>query len=308
MPPQKDVAVDLEGRPAVKPSSDVLLGTIFGVAAAFGWATGFVVAKHGVTVGFSPADLAFHRFFWSGLLLTPLALRAGFFNLGGIGWARGFALTITSGPTQALMAYTGFILVPLGHGTAIQPACAALAGLILASLILGERMTMTRLVGGAIIIAGLIVFAAESLATIGTHGVGGDLLFAGAGFFWAIFGTLLRMWRVPGLAAAAVVGAFSIGVFAPLYVVLVGFDNMIKMGLTENIVQALAQGIFAGALPIFLFARSVILLGAGRAATFPALVPGFALVVGYFGAGIVPSIPQIIGLVIVVIGFRFVVK
>jgi drug/metabolite transporter (DMT)-like permease len=83
---------------------------------------------------------------------------------------------------------------------------------------------------------------------------------------------------------------------------------MIRMGFTENLLQALVQGILAGALPIFLFARSVMLLGAGRAATFPALVPGFALVIGYIALGIVPSIPQVVGLLIVVVGFRFVVK
>ena len=37
-----------------------------------------------------------------------------------------------------------------------------------------------------------MVFGAESLTTIGRQGVGGDLLFAGAGLFWAMFGTLLR--------------------------------------------------------------------------------------------------------------------
>jgi drug/metabolite transporter (DMT)-like permease len=289
-------------------SSDILIGVLCGIAAAFGWAAGFVAAKHGVSIGFSPADLAFHRFFWSGLLLTPLALRSGVIKLGGIGWGRGLALTVLAGPPQALMAYTGFILVPLGHGTTIQPACAALAGLILATRVLGERPTMTRIVGGGIIVIGLIVFGAESLATIGTHGIGGDLLFAAAGFFWASFGTLLRLWRVPGLPAAAVVGVVSIGLFAPLYVLFVGFDNMIRMGLAENVLQALVQGILAGALPIFLFARSVMLLGAGRAATFPALVPGFALVVGFLALGIVPSIAQIVGLVIVAVGFRFVVR
>ena len=68
------------------------------------------------------------------------------------------------------------------------------------------------------------------------------------------------------------------------------------------------QGVLAGMLPIFLFARAVILLGAGRAATFPALVPGFSLIIGYLALGIVPSIAQLVGLVIVVIGFRFVVR
>lgn len=299
---------DRMAQPAAAKSSDILIGVLCGVAAAFGWAAGFAAAKHGVTIGFSPSDLAFHRFFWSGLLLTPLALRAGIIKLGGIGWGRGLALTLLAGPPQALMAYAGFILVPLGHGTTIQPACAALAGLILATLVLGERPTMHRIIGGGIIIAGLIVFGLESLTTIGSHGIGGDLLFVAAGVFWASFGTVLRLWRVPGFAAAAVVGVVSIGLFLPLYVALIGFDNMIRMGFTENLLQALVQGIFAGALPIFLFARSVMLLGAGRAATFPALVPGFALIIGYVALGIVPSIPQVIGLLIVAVGFRFVVK
>ena len=163
-------------QPAAVKSSGLLVGTLCVIAAAFGWAAGFVVSTHGISICFSPAELAFHRFFWSGLLLTPLALRAGIIKLGGIGWGRGLALTMLAGPPQALVAYTGFILVPLGHGTTIQPACAALSGLILATLVLGERPTIHRIIGGGIIIMGLIVFGAESLATIGTHGIGGDLL------------------------------------------------------------------------------------------------------------------------------------
>lgn len=289
-------------------SSNVLIGTLCGIGAALGWATGFVVAKYGVSIGFHPSELAFHRYFWSGLFLMPIALRAGVIQLGGVGWGRGLALAFLSGPTQALLAYTGFILVPLGHGTTIQPACAALFGLLLASLILGERLTLSRIAGGATIIAGLVVFGAESLATIGSHGVGGDLLFATAGLFWALFGTLLKMWRVAGTRAAAVVGALSVLVFAPLHVVFVGFDNMLRLGLFENLLQVVVQGVLAGALPIYLFARSVTLLGAGRAGTFPALVPGFSLIVGYLALGAIPSWPQLAGLVIVVIGFRFVVR
>ena len=38
--------------------SGKLVGTLCGTGAALGWATGFVAAKHGVAVGFDPADLA----------------------------------------------------------------------------------------------------------------------------------------------------------------------------------------------------------------------------------------------------------
>lgn len=56
-----------------------------GAGASMAWAAGFVAAKHGIAVGFAPADLALHRFFWSGLLLIPLVLREGLRDLGGIG-------------------------------------------------------------------------------------------------------------------------------------------------------------------------------------------------------------------------------
>ena len=295
-------------QPVAAKSSGILIGTFCGIAAAIGWAAGFVAAKHGVAIGFAPADLAFHRFFWTGLMLMPLAFKEGTVRLGGIGWGRGLVLTVLSGPVQAMLAYTGFTLVPLGHGTTIQPACAALFGLILATLVLGERPTASRIAGGVTIIVGLAAFGAESLTTIGSHGVGGDLLFAAAGLFWATFGTLLRLWRVAGTRAAAVVGTLSVIVFAPLFAWLSGFENMLRMSLAENLLQIVVQGLFAGALPIYLFARSVVLLGAGRAATFPALVPGFSLVIGYLTLGVVPSIPQLIGLAIVVVGFRFVVR
>jgi drug/metabolite transporter (DMT)-like permease len=287
------------------PMRPVLIGILCGAAAALCWAAGFVAAKHGVTIGFSPADLTFHRFFWSGLLLMPIVVRNGLADLGGVGWGRGLIMSVLSGPPQAVIAYTGFILVPLGHGTTIQPACAALFGLILASVVLHEALTAPRIIGGIAIVGGLLVFGAESLATIGSHGVGGDLLFVTAGIFWATFGTLLRQWQMPGTRAIAAVGALSVLLYAPAHGLLFGYGGFVRMGLYENLLQIAVQGLLAGILPIYLFARAVVLIGAGRAATFPALVPVFSLIIGFLALGIVPSMAQVVGLVIVVIGFRF---
>ncbi|HEU5016997.1 MAG TPA: DMT family transporter [Pseudolabrys sp.] len=296
------------GRVAEQQRSGALIGALCGTGASLGWAAGFVAAKHGVTIGFSPADLAFHRYFWSGLLLIPLAYQEGIRDFGGIGWGRGFLMSILAGPPLAMLGYTGFILVPLGHGTTIQPACAALFGLVLATVMLHERATIERIIGGATIIAGLVVFGAESLTTLGQEGVGGDLLFVTAGLFWAIFGVLLRRWHFSGARAVVVVGVVSVVIYAPLYALFVGFGDLLRMSLYENMVQIVVQGVLASVLPIYLFTRAVILIGAGRAAVFPALVPGFSLVIGFLVIGVVPSIPQVIGLIIVVIGFRFALR
>ena len=80
--------------------------------------------------------------------MLPYVLRDGLRDLDGVGWGRGFVMSILSGPPQSLIAYSGFILVPLGHGTTIQPACAALSGLLLASLVLHEKTTFQRIIGG----------------------------------------------------------------------------------------------------------------------------------------------------------------
>ena len=286
----------------------MIVGIVCGTLAALAWAMGFVAAKHGVQIGFSPADLAFHRFFWSGLLMLPLIVREGLRDLGGIGWSRASVMTVLSGPPQSLLAYTGFILVPLGHGTTIQPACAALSGLVLASLILQEKATLQRILGGAIIITGLLVFGAESLTTIGNSGVGGDLLFATAGLFWATFGTLLRLWNVAGTRAVMAVGAVSVIVLAPVYLFIYGVSGLAKQSLFENLLQAVVQGGIAGSLPIYLFAHAVIALGGGRAATFPALVPVFGVIIGYVALGVMPSLAQFVGMLIVLVGFHFALR
>lgn len=300
--------MDKKHQPQVARFSSVLIGTLCGAGAALCWAAGFVAAKHGISIGFAPADLALHRFLWSGLLLMPIVLRDGIGNLGGIGWGRGFILSVLSGPPQAFIAYTGFILVPLGHGTTIQPATAALVGIVLAAVVLRERLSSSRILGAMAITAGLLVFGYESLMTIGGHGVGGDLLFFGAGAFWATFGILLRQWQISGTRVVAAVGALSVLVYAPFYFIFIGYGGILRMSLYENLLQVLAQGIIAGVLPIFLFARAVTILGAGRAATFPALVPGFSLVIGYLALGVIPSLAQVIGLTIVLIGFRLAMR
>lgn len=287
------------------PASPTITGILCGVMAAFGWGAGFVAAKHGIQAGFTPEDLAMHRFLWTGLPMLVMAMTRGASDLGGVGWGRGMIITILSGPPQALLAYTGFTLVPLGHGTTIQPACAALFGLLLAAVFLREAIGARRLAGAAAIIVGLLVYGAESLTTIGRHGVAGDLLFVTAGIFWATFGILLRAWKIAGTRAAPAVGAISVLLYAPLYFIFVGIDNVVRMGWFENLLQIAVQGLLAGVLPIFLFARAVALLGAGRASTFPALVPVFGLIVGYLTLGVVPTLPQLIGLIPIIIGFRF---
>jgi drug/metabolite transporter (DMT)-like permease len=285
----------------------LVLGIACGTAAALFWAAGFVAARHGIAVGFSPADVVFHRFFWAGLAFSPLVVRAGLADLGGVGWTRAISLTLSGGPPLALFSYSGFLFVPLGHGAVIQPSCAAVGGLMLATFVLREKLPRERAIGAAIIVAGLAVIGAEALATMGSQGVIGDLAFVTAGTLFAIFATLLRLWRIAPTRAVAVTSVISL-IGIPMHWIIFGFERMLTLGLFENLVQLVVQGVFAGAGATYFFARSVVLLGAGRAAVFPSLVPGFSLLIGFLVLAEVPSIAQLVGFGIVLIGFRLTQK
>jgi drug/metabolite transporter (DMT)-like permease len=277
------------------------LGVLCGAGSALFWAFGFVAARHGVLIGMSPLVLALHRFIWPGLALLPVVAAGGFANLGGLGWRRGIALTLCGGLPLALWSYFGYLYVPLGHGSIIQPSCAAVGGLILARLVVKEALPPRRIAGAAIIVVGLAVIGAEALRTMGSQGLLGDLLFVAAGCSFAIFGMLLRLWRLPPMHAAAVTSVLSLVGLPILYF---AYDNFLAAGFFENLLQAVVQGVFAGPAAIYLFTRAVVLLGAGRAAVYPSLVPPFSLLIGFLTLGEVPSLSQLIGLAIVIAGFR----
>lgn len=281
----------------------MVIGTACGAGAALCWAGGFVAAKHGIQIGLTPADLALHRYTWAGLALLPLVLRDHPSDLGGIGWLRGGVLALLAGPLLAMLSYLGFTLAPFGHGALVQPATAMLSGLLMATVLLREDLSTRRGLGAIVIFAGLLLIAAEAAATIGHRGVTGDLLFAIGGTMWAAFGTLVRLWRLPGLRVAMAVSALSL-LYVPVHAVVFGFDTLIAVGWKENLLQIAVQGVFAGAGAVFLFTRAVALLGAGRAASFPALVPALTLLIGFIALGEVPTVIQLAGLVAVFVGFR----
>ena len=279
-----------------------LFGIACGLGAALFWALGFVATRHGLKVGFTPADLLIHRFLWSGLVFLPLVFRAGLGDLCGIGWGRGMALMVLGGPVMSIISYSGFLFVPLGHGSVIQPSCATLGGQFLAAVLLRERISFSRFFGAVVIVVGLAVIGGESIGHIGLSGVQGDLIFVLTGFMFAGFATLVRYWRVSAFSAAAVINVVSLALF-PLYAASGGLGRLAAIGFGENALQALGQGILAGPAAMYLFAFSIQLLGVARAAVFPAIVPALTLLVGWLLLGEVPTAMQAAGLVTVLSGF-----
>ncbi len=156
--------------------------------------------------------------------------------------------------------------------------------------------------GAVAIVGGLVVIGAESIGHIGPDGVLGDLLFVLTGFMFAVFGTLLRHWRVSAFAAATVISVLSLSLL-PLYAASGGFARVAGLGLGENALQALGQGILAGPAAMYLFAFSIQTIGVARAAVFPATVPALTILIGWLLLGEPPTALQAAGLVTVLCGF-----
>jgi drug/metabolite transporter (DMT)-like permease len=284
-----------------------LVGLACGTGAALCWAIGLVSALHGISLGLSPLEISLHRLVWAGFFFLPFVRKGGAADISGVGWGRSIALTLFGGVLLALLSNAGFLLVPLGHGGVIQPSCAALGGLILATIVLRERIFPARVFGALALVCGLCVIGYEALSTFGVGGIMGDFSFAMAGFCFAVFGVLLKLWRIAPIRAVAIVSVLSL-VLIPIQYFLGGFDRLIAVGFLENAKLALVQGALSGAAATYMFTRAVVLLGAERAAVFPALVPPFTLVTGYVLLGNIPSFLQIVGLVMVLIGFRLTQK
>jgi drug/metabolite transporter (DMT)-like permease len=287
---------------ALPDTKAILAGVACGLGAALCWALGFVSTRHGLKVGFTPVDLLMHRFLWSGLAFLPLVLRAGLGDLCGIGWGRGVALMVLGGPVMSLISYVGFMFVPLGHGSVIQPSCATLGGLLLAVVLLKEQISLSRLTGAVVIVAGLAVIGSESVGHMGSGAVMGDLIFVLTGLMFAGFATLIRYWRVSAFSVATVISVLSLSLF-PLYAASGGLARDAAIGLNENALQAIGQGILAGPAAMYLFALSIQKLGVARAAVFPATVPVLTLLLGWLLIGEPPTALQAAGLVVVLAGF-----
>ena len=62
------------------------------------------------------------------------------------------------------------------------------------------------------------------------------------------------------------------------------------------------QGVLAGTGTAYTYAKTVQYLGAARAAIFPALVPGFATLMGWPVLGHIPTLAEAIGLTLAIVG------
>ena len=188
--------------------------------------------------GSPPDDMASGRIFAGRYRTSPLCLgRFGFLPVLCARWVPGLprsALEKPAAHARRRSAARAFQLCRLFVRAAcawrrLQPAMRAVGGLLLARLVLKEKLPAQRAAGALIIIVGLGVIGGEALATMGTHGLIGDLAFVTAGLMFATFGMLLRLWQIAPMRAVAVTSVLALADL-PIYCAAFGFQTHDRAG------------------------------------------------------------------------------
>ena len=289
--------------PAAAPRlSSETTGLILGVTAALIWGSYLAMARAGISSGLGATDIAFIRYSVAGLIMLPWLLRHEPVRLAGLGWTRAVALALLAGPLFVLIGAGGYKFAPLAHGAVLQPAALATAAMIAASLVFGERLTWARIIGIATILMGLIVIAGPGLLAGGATTPIGDAMFIAAGLMWAVFSILSKRWAVSQIAATAAVSVLSALIYVPGYLLTSGLERLAALPTKTLDAQIVVQGVLSGVVAVIAYSRAVQLLGPGRAAVFPALVPASAIVLGVPIVGELPTVLQIVGLAVVSVG------
>jgi len=262
----------------MKPRAERRAGWAWALLAVTIWASWFAVTSHGVRGTLATADVALIRVAVPALLLAaPLwaarerlaRLRPG--DVLGLGcYGLPFVVLVAAGLARA----------PVSHAVALVPGFMPVLAGVWTAVGHGVRHPPRRLAGFALMLAGAVAILATGG---GGDAVGHACLLAASGCL-AAFTLTARRLALPPFVATGLVGAVSAVLYLPVYVVwplgALAYASWWEIG-----VQVLVQGLLAGVVAVYAYARAIRRLGVATASASVALVPPAATVVGWLGLG-----------------------
>lgn len=279
------------------------LGLLCGLATMIIWGVQSVVSRHAMLVGLTPADVTILRFVAAAATLLPWALwNMRPFPTGSLGWRRAWIVALLVGPLYSLVLVGGAAFAPALHSAVISPGLIPVFTAVLVFLVTGERAGRMRLIGLGVIILGIAIFSRDALAAAPSRPDAwiGDLLFVLVALMWSIFGLLAKRWKVSSIEVTAASCLLSVPLL-PLLVLALPV-NLPRVPLGEIALQAVYQGVLVGVVALYLYARTVELLGAARATLFLPLVPVATTAASAMLLAETPTPAELIGMAVAVTG------
>jgi len=280
--------------PPVEPG-DRRAGWLWVLTAIAIWASWFAVTSHGVRGTLATADVALIR------VVVPTLVLAG-----SLWAARGRLATLGVGDVVGLAVYglpfiafvaAGLAHAPVSHAVALVPGFMPVLAGLWAAFGEGVRHPPRRRLGFALMAtgAGLILALAPTGSVLG-HG-----FFLAASACLAVFTVTARRLALPPFVATGIVASTSSLVLVPAYLALpVGRIATAPWG--EIALQILMQGLLAGLVAIYAYARAIRLLGVATASAAVALVPPVATLIGWAALGERPTMGEAVAVTVVAAG------
>lgn len=289
---------------ALPEGSRLVLGLAVGLLAASIGALYTVFARWGITQGLQSTDLTVLRFGVAGLAMLPVLWLSWHRSPGVLlgNWRVWLAVAALAGTPFGLLMFGALQFAPPSHAAVFPFSAMSVMGILLSAWVFGERLQPRKLLGIAIVLAGLLLLSGLSAASFTLRAALGDVMFIAAGTLWAGFGIMLRRYRLDPLLATAVVSFSALITYVPVYLFSTGAVRLMSAPGHVVWIEVLVQGVIAGTGTLYTYAKMVSLLGPSRAAIFPALAPGLAALMAWPVLGHVPGSTEITGLLIAMSG------
>jgi len=280
------------------------LGLAVGLLAASIGALYTVFARWGIAQGMSSPDLTVLRFGTAGLVTLPVLVWSLWRDLDAMlaRWRIWLLIAMLAGTPFGLLMFGALQWAPSSHAAIFPFAAMSVMGMLLSAWVLGDPLTRRRLTGITIVLLGLVVLSGVTATAFTGLTLLGDLMFIAAGTLWAGFGIVLRRHQLNPLLATAVISFSALVTYVPAYLLLGGTARLMATPHRVLLVEVLVQGLIAGAGTLYSYAKMVSLLGAARAAVFPALAPGLAALMAWPVLGRLPNLAEGLGLFIAMLG------
>jgi len=279
-------------------------GILIGLLAAGIGALYTVFARWGINRGLQTFDLTALRFGVAGLVTAPVLAMAWIRDQRQFTdrWKTWLGIALLAGVPFGMLMFGGLQFAPVSHAAVFPFSAMSVMGMLLGAIFTGDRITWRRSIGILAVLGGLFLVAGLNVSSFTGTTLMGDAMFILAGTLWAGFGIVLRKNRLDPLLATAVIAFSALVTYVPLYLVLTGARSLLASSPHVLWTEVVIQGLIAGAGTLFTYARTVSLLGAGRAAIFPALTPGLAALLAWPVLGHMPTTAETTGCVVVMAG------
>jgi drug/metabolite transporter (DMT)-like permease len=257
----------------------LLIGAALALYCVLVWGGYLVVSRIGATGLLQGPEQASLRAIGSGLILLPRFVLVRQRLVAQHGWPRLVGITLLIGPVYILIFVSGLIYAPASHAGVITPSSVAVITTLLAWWWLGERPTLPRIGGLALVVLGVVAIGWDGVSGNHPGAWRGVPFFLFAATCYAAYVVLVRRWSMSGMDATTVIAVLSLP-YVPVHALWRG-KRFLAAAATDLVVQLAMQGPLTGVLATLAFARVIWLLGPAQASAIGALVPVAATLLGW---------------------------